>query len=40
MKDYPTVHLDTKSSKGAAFSLLFCISQSQYGLQQRAQLIP
>jgi len=34
MKDHPTLHLDTKPSKGAAFSLMFCISQSR--LQQRA----
>ena len=33
---YPTLHLDTKSSKGTVLLLLFCISQSQLqlGLQQ------
>jgi len=29
MRDYSTLHLDIYSSKGTAFLLLICVSQSQ-----------
>jgi len=32
MKDYSTLHLDIQSSKRTVQLLLFCISQSQWGL--------